>query len=302
MKKQKLIMTKGLPASGKSTWAKEQVRNHGFKRINKDDLRNMVDDGIHTKSNEKIIVSLRDVMVDELLSAGYSVVVDDTNLVVKHEERLFSIANKHDVIFEIKDFTDVPVETCIQRDRGRVNYVGEQVIKRMYREHIESPAPKFILEQDPKLPTCIIVDIDGTIANNTGVRNWNNFNDVYLDATYDHILEIISRILDPHCHEIFFFSGREGTQICYSETIRWIKDKVVERFYPIRSSIHRHGLNLVMRHEKDYRKDAIVKREMYEKHINGRYNVLAVFDDRNQVVDMWRSLGLPTMQVADGSF
>lgn len=36
----KVIMTKGLPASGKSTWAKQLIEENPnvYKRINKDDL------------------------------------------------------------------------------------------------------------------------------------------------------------------------------------------------------------------------------------------------------------------------
>jgi hypothetical protein len=60
---------------------------------------------------------------------------------------------------------------------------------------------------------------------------------------------------------------------------------------------------LYMRAEGDNRKDAIVKEEMYEQHIKGRYNVLVVFDDRNQVVDLWRKkLGIPCFQVNYGDF
>jgi hypothetical protein len=57
-----------------------------------------------------------------------------------------------------------------------------------------------------------------------------------------------------------------------------------------------------MRKEGDVRKDAIVKGEIYEKNINGKYNVLFVLDDRNQMVEMWRGLGLTCLQVADGDF
>ena len=49
----KLIMTKGLPASGKSTWAKQYLDdNPGTKRVNKDDLRAMLDNGKWSKRNE----------------------------------------------------------------------------------------------------------------------------------------------------------------------------------------------------------------------------------------------------------
>ena len=65
MKKQKIILTRGLPASGKSTWSKEQVAksNGKIKRVNKDDLREMVDAGIWSKDNEQNIIDVRDAMV-----------------------------------------------------------------------------------------------------------------------------------------------------------------------------------------------------------------------------------------------
>ena len=57
-----------------------------------------------------------------------------------------------------------------------------------------------------------------------------------------------------------------------------------------------------MRAEGDNRKDAIVKMELFNKYIRHHYNVRRVYDDRQQVVDMWRSLGLTVLQVAPGQF
>lgn len=59
---------------------------------------------------------------------------------------------------------------------------------------------------------------------------------------------------------------------------------------------------LFMRETDDKRKDHVVKLELYKKYIDGNYNVEAVFDDRQRVVDMWRDIGLTVFQVADGNF
>ena len=59
---------------------------------------------------------------------------------------------------------------------------------------------------------------------------------------------------------------------------------------------------LLMRVTDDVRKDSIIKKEIYENNIKGKYNVSLVLDDRNQVVEMWRDLGLTCFQVADGNF
>jgi hypothetical protein len=54
-----------------------------------------------------------------------------------------------------------------------------------------------------------------------------------------------------------------------------------------------------MRKTGDKRQDAIVKQEIYDTKIKGKYNILAVFDDRPQVCRMWHQNGLPLFKVGD---
>lgn len=64
--------------------------------------------------------------------------------------------------------------------------------------------------------------------------------------------------------------------------------------------LHKHDLTpdlLLMRRTGDQRIDSTVKREIFETQIAPRFDVLYVVDDRPQVCDMWRSLGLPLLQV-----
>ena len=56
-----------------------------------------------------------------------------------------------------------------------------------------------------------------------------------------------------------------------------------------------------MRPKGDQRKDVIVKEQLYNEHIKGKFNVVAIFDDRMQMVSLWRSMGLPLFQCGDGS-
>src|SRR5215213_5178256 len=87
----------------------------------------------------------------------------------------------------------------------------------------------------------------------------------------------------------YLVSGREDRW--RPETERWLE---------------RHGITaegLFMRRAGDRRKDSVVKREIYERHIAGHYTVRVVFDDRDQVVRLWRDdLDLPCFQVAWGNF
>ena len=57
-----------------------------------------------------------------------------------------------------------------------------------------------------------------------------------------------------------------------------------------------------MRKDYDNRQDAVIKEEIYKLHIQPKFNVLFCVDDRKQVVDMWRRIGLICLQCAEGEF
>lgn len=82
----KVLFLKGLPGSGKSTYAKKLIaENHNmYKRINKDELRAMLDDNKHSNDSEKFILQVRDAMILMALQNGKYVIIDDTNLAPKH--------------------------------------------------------------------------------------------------------------------------------------------------------------------------------------------------------------------------
>lgn len=122
-----LVATVGLPASGKSTWAREQS---GYCRINRDSIRTMAWNEPWSGEQEKLTVAMRDALIAVMLLVGKSVIVDDTNL-SGELDTLAVVAKTCGADFRVQDFTDVPVETCIERDQARVSgHVGEDVIRR----------------------------------------------------------------------------------------------------------------------------------------------------------------------------
>lgn len=134
-----------------------------------------------------------------------------------------------------------------------------------------------------------LVDIDGTVAIK-GDRDIFDWSRVILDTPNDDVVRIVRMIMQTGW-EVIFMTGRMDD--CRQATTDWLRiylDAVVDEE------------TLLMRKSGDYRKDAIVKRELYDAHIAGRYDVFGVFDDRNQVVKMWRELGLTVFQVAPGDF
>lgn len=286
---QQVIVTRGLPASGKSTWAKTQLAEHPgqFKRINKDDLRAMLDGGKWSKGNEKFVLAVRDRLILEALSAGYAVIVDDTNLHPRHETRIRELV-KGLATVEIQDFTDVPLETCLERDRQRPNYVGEQIIHSMYRQFLApTPTPP---AYDHSLPDAIICDLDGTLALLNG-RNPYDATTCEQDSVNEPVADIVREF--AQCgYAVLLTSGRSAAY--RARTLSWLA------YHSFRQP---HGdFQLFMRADGDMRKDAVIKRELYEAHIVGKYNVHFVLDDRDQVVELWRSLGLTCLQVNYGDF
>jgi len=155
-----VTITKGLPASGKSTWAKEQVEKNGnIRRVNKDMLRGMLG-GKHNKRIERIVEKARDAAILAALAEGFDVIVDDTNLADRHEKHLRDITRGKAEFVVNASFLDVPVEVCIARDRERTASVGKDVIERMHRDYHK----KFIPARVPGGELAIMCDLDGTLA------------------------------------------------------------------------------------------------------------------------------------------
>jgi hypothetical protein len=142
---------------------------------------------------------------------------------------------------------------------------------------------------DNLLPSAVIVDIDGTVAKMNG-RSPYDYSLVHTDVPHTPIVRLVQE-LAASGSRIIFCSGREDS--CRDETAAWLLDNLggwVE------------NAPLLMRPEKDSRDDSIIKRELYEEHIAGNYNIRFVLDDRDRVVDAWRAMGLTCLQVAPGDF
>ena len=135
-----LIILRGLPGSGKSTWAREFVAAcPWFKRISRDDLRQMLDGGKYSAHNEKFVCTIRNRMIRECLRDGSSVIVDDTNLKDRDIREIKGCAfiDMEAVPVRIMDF-DTPLAVCIERDAQRPTPVGAVRIREMYVEYLRA--------------------------------------------------------------------------------------------------------------------------------------------------------------------
>lgn len=141
--------------------------------------------------------------------------------------------------------------------------------------------------QDETLPKAIICDLDGTLSL---LNNRSPFEGSKCAQDLPNI-PVVNLVKNYHKlgYKILLVSGRKGQY--QSETESWLKKQDVAFDA------------LWMRNAKDYRKDTIVKEELYRNKIEDKYFVEFVLEDRNQVVDFWRlQLKLPCFQVFYGDF
>jgi len=130
-----LVILKGLPASGKSTLARELVAE-GYKRVNKDELRLMMDNGKFNGKNEKLIEDTCLFIIRTSLEAGFDVVSDNTNLVPSWIDDQYRVAESVGADVKIV-IIKTPLSECLRRDKEREESkrVGAFVILNMFNKY-----------------------------------------------------------------------------------------------------------------------------------------------------------------------
>jgi predicted kinase len=296
----RLLITRGLPASGKTTFARKLQPS--VVRVNRDDLRRMLHGRrLFTQWAEGQVTAVQRAIVEALLRARADVIVDDTNLRARTVRDWAELAARCQATFEVHDFTDVPLDECLRRDAARPDEerVGEEGIRRMFARYlrgrnlplpvpyVEPGGPGVVYDPPAELPPAVLVDIDGTVALING-RDPYDMRRVGEDIP-NHAVIAAVRAMHAAGHAIVFCTGRN--EWCRDETEAWLDLHV---------GVPYEGL--FMRADGDSRRDAIVKEEIFERRIRDRWRVVGVFDDRQAVVRMWRALGLTVFQVAEGDF
>lgn len=293
-----IILTKGLPGSGKTTWAEEEIRKNPGKyiRVNRDLMRKMLMCGEGNRAMENLITTFRDRIAETSLAKGYDIILDDTNLGDRHFNAMVKVATRVGDVQVIEKYFDVPLMDALANNNKREKPVPEHIIRRMFDKFIKHKkveaktfyAPKgFVRIQDTTKPSAYVFDIDGTLALNLGHRDYYDMEKVVDDDPNMDVVDI-AVALKRAGHKILVVSGRDD--IALNDTKYWLSGYGV--YYD----------ELFMRKTGDVRKDWIIKKEIFDNHIKDRYNVRGVIDDRPQVTRMWRELGITTLQLNDIEF
>lgn len=177
--------------------------------------------------------------------------------------------------------------------------------ERLNNPHFEDYADKVY---DESLKPAIIVDLDGTVALFND-RDPYDYESCVRDVPNKPLCDLINEIsAGPSEVKILFVTGREDSGTAKNKTISWLLHKCGFYNYgsPYKQKLSDEGpeydWELFMRKPGDRRPDNIVKAEIYKYKIEPHYNVMAVFEDRDSVVKMWRDLGLLCCQVYYGDF
>ena len=288
-----VVILRGVSGSGKTTFAKRMPRV----RISRDDLRRLLfgieGKAVLTSEQEKKVTKFQREWIERELLEGNDVVVDDTNLNKSLLKSLCRFINDIGFNFTIVD-TKVSLEEAKARNARREPHdrVPEHVIDRQFKRawwgKIESQAYVYKpYTPDPSLPVAFSFDLDGTLAQMGDRRGPYDFTKYHLDEV-DEALWNTVRNAQVRGFWVLILTGRDAAY--RKECEDWLA---------------RMGLawdHLIMRPEGDMRNDAVVKSDLWDEHIDGKFNVLMHFDDRRRVVNGLRRKGIKVAQVAPGLF
>lgn len=301
MENKQLIICRGIPGSGKSTWAYSWVKESPTTRIrlNNDDIRRMFGP-YWVPEREKLIHDTKYHTALSAMTLGYDIVVDNMNLNPKEIKFWKDVVEGFNVIqdgfkytIKFKDFFDVSLEECLDRDKRRENPVGEKAIRdiwKRYKHFIQTTEVEKYVNNlktwDPEKPLCVVVDMDSTLCFNTTKRPWfgegaaeGMINDVENYGVCETVWALAQE------YPIIIATGRDTSQ--EEVTKKWLAEHRIEptAYY--------------FRTKGDYRKGVEVKREQIEK-ILEKYNILVIFEDCEPVVKMYRDMGLTVLQPNKG--
>lgn len=300
-----LYVTRGFPASGKTTWAEELCTSTATVNINRDDIRRQLGFGQHgTDAQEDGVTGVQVALLDAAVDDGADIVLSDMNLRPRRLRPLLTRAVEAGYTVVVKDFRP-ELHELLRRNAARedARRVPEDLIRNLwarfpYRRWMSADelvaaatgtatqtyAP---LDNPRDLPHCVLVDIDGTLAHHDGLRSPYDWSRVGQDRVDESVRDAVRDIAAAGV-TVIVMSGRDA--VCREQTVGWLTG---------------HGVpfdELHMRPEGDQRPDWVVKDGLLREHVAGRYHVRYCLDDRDQVVDHYRTLGLKVFQVQPGNF
>lgn len=290
----KVILTIGPSSSGKTTWAREQVRKNPGKYINlnRDDVRFALfcaDEWSQykfTAAREQMVTEQIERTAERAMELNQTIIISDTNLNPATRQKWADFAKKHNAVYEQEVF-HCTYQELLRRNLTRGKYaMQENVIKKQFETFMFQFGGWKKYVPDTNLPRAVIFDVDGTLMDNEG-RGPFEWHRVLEDTPRERVVELFNFYKTANI-KVITVSGRDS--VCYDDTIRSLNDAGC---FP---DAH------FQRKEGDPRRDDIVKEEIFFRDIAPYYYVTHTVDDRQQVIDMWRRIGLECWAVQNNQF
>lgn len=298
-----VILTVGAPASGKSTWARNMARENAgqYVVVCRDDIRKANGfPGLGDNAQEKLVTKIQRGIIETALLDGITPIVADTNINKQFRKHLIKFCHEHGAEVQLVLFYR-DLDTLLSWNDGREDEVPEDVVRRMHQQFTkqinDGEFTNTILRPTTFEPykhefasgsrhSAYVFDIDGTVAKMNG-RSPYDYSRVSEDLPIKDVLDTALALEDVG-YQIIFVSGRDGS--CRPDTEAWLNMNFGS------------GYLLFMRGAGDQRPDWIIKNEIYDRELIPNYNIIGVFDDRDQVVRHLRNRGITVFQVAPGRF
>lgn len=304
-----VIIMIGPSGSGKSTRTEElKKKNKELQIIGRDKIRSLFNRTytLNGEEFENMVTIIEENMIKTLVQNKISFIIDNTNLKIetieKYIELIKDINSEYSIFLEIMD---VSLKECFdnnhKKSSGKIEeHIIEkqfQLYKNNFNDYWNTLNIVDKLEKEKYVPDilnekAVIFDMDGTLSF-PDERKWFDYSLIPFDKTYDKIIYLIS-LFKKDNYKIIIVTAREN-KIVDNKTVKeltvdWLNDNKI------------YFDEIFIREFEDSRKDAVVKKEIFNKHIRNKYNVQYVLDDRYSVVKMWRKLGLTCLQVKEGDY
>lgn len=298
---QEFIITRGIPASGKTTYAKQWVIQDPVNRvrINRDDIREELFGKNYQQNNddEQRVTQIEHSRIQKALKNGKSVISDNTHLNPRFLKPYYQFAKQRGIQLKNVDFP-LPLDEAIRRNSLRDRVVPEHVIRKMYSNlgpngefhHFDGSYTPKPFAKPANREHAVIFDMDGTLTNISSIRH-------FVAGKY--------RNFDMfHRSSLFCPPNAEVLQMAYDAEKAGLKVIIVTaRSEPYREVtelwLNKYGVNfenMYMRPADDYRQDALVKQDILDR-ILVDYDVVHAVDDRPEVIKVWNKAGILATKV-----